>query len=98
MEHCGCNVEQCGCNVTHLNISTLTIEWTADLSFRLYNLVHLLLVSWSCIFSLNCTIALAFLYNVSLVALKSYAFALFLSIVSQDLNSCQRHNFIVSNI
>ena len=57
-------------------ISTLTIKWTAVLFCRLYSSLHLLSVSWFCIWSLYCTRALALLYNVSLEALKSYAFAL----------------------
>ena len=79
-------------------ISTLTIKWTADPFCRLYSSVHLLSVSWTCIWSLYCTRALALLYNVSLEALKSYAFAKSLGLVSQDINSSQRHNFIASNI
>ena len=79
-------------------ISTLTIKWTADPFCRLYSSMHLLSVSWICIWSLYCTRALALLYNVSLEALKSYAFAKSLGLVSQDLNSSQRHNFIGSNI
>ena len=53
--------------------STLTIKWTADPFCRLYSSIHLLTVSWTCIWSLYCTRALALLYNVSLEALKSYA-------------------------
>ena len=68
-------------------ISTLTIKMTADPFCRLYSSVHLLSVSWSCIWSLYCTRALALLYSVSLEALKSYAFAKSLGLVSQDLNS-----------
>ena len=79
-------------------ISTLTIKWTVDPFCRLYSLLHLLSVSWTCIWSLYCTRALALLYNVSLEALKSYAFAKSLRLVSQDLNSSQRHIFIASNI
>ena len=79
-------------------ISTLTIKWTADPFCRLYSSMHLLSVSWTCIWSLYCTRALALLYNVSLEALKSYSFAQSLGLVSQDLNSIQRHNFIASNI
>ena len=60
--------------------------------------MHLLSVSWTCIWSRYCTRALALLYNVSLEALKSYAFAKSLGFVSQDLNSSQRHDFIASNI
>ena len=41
---------------------------------------------------------MALLYNVSLKALKSYAFAKSLGLVSQDFNSSQRHKFIASNI
>ena len=79
-------------------ISTLTIKWTADLFCKLYSSMHLLSVSWSCIWSLYCTRALALLYNVSLEALKPYVFAKSLGLVSQDLNSSQRHNFIASNV
>ena len=68
-------------------IFTVTIKWTADPFCRLYSSVHLLTVYWSCICSLYCTRALALLYNVSLEALKSYAFAKSLGLVSQDLNS-----------
>ena len=68
-------------------IFTLTIKWTVDPFCRLYSSVHLLSVSWSCIWSLYCTRALALLYNVSLEALKSYAFAKSLGLVSLDLNS-----------
>ena len=70
-------------------ISTLTIKWTADPFYRLYRSMHLLSVSWTCIWSLYSTRALALLYNVSLEALKSYAFAKSLGLVSQDLNSSQ---------
>ena len=66
--------------------STLTIKWTADPFCTLYNPMHLLSVSWSCSWSLYCTRALALVYNVSLEALKSYAFAKSLGLVSQDLN------------
>ena len=79
-------------------ISTLTIKWTTDPFCRLYSSMHLLSVSWTCIWSRYCTRALALLYNVSLEALKSYAFAKSLGLVSQDLNSSQRHDFIASNI
>ena len=68
-------------------IFTLTIKWTADPFCRLYSSVHLLSVSWSCILSLDCTRALALLYDVRLEALKSYAFAKSLGLVSQNHNS-----------
>ena len=68
-------------------IFTLTIKWTADPFCRLYSSVHLLSVSWSSFWRLYCTRALAILYTVSLEALKSYAFAKSLGLVSQDLNS-----------
>ena len=70
-------------------ISTLTIKWTADPFCRLYRSMQLLSVSWTCIWSLYSTRALALLYNVSLEALKSYAFAKSLGLVSQDLSSSQ---------
>ena len=79
-------------------ISTLTIKWTADPFCRLYSSMHLLSVSWTCIWSLYCTRALALLYNVSLEALKSNAFAKFLCLVSKDRSSSQRHNFLASNV
>ena len=79
-------------------ISTLTIKWTADPFCRLYSSIHLLSVSWICIWSLYCTRAQALLYNVSLEALKSYTFAKSLGLISQDLNFSQRHNLIASNI
>ena len=63
-------------------IFKLTIKWTADPFCRLYSSVHLLSVSWSCIWSLYYTRALVLLYNVSLEALKSYAFAKSLGLVS----------------
>ena len=66
------------------HISTLTIKWTADPFCTLYSSVS---VYWSCIWSHYCTRALASVYNVSLEALKSYAFAKSLGLVSQDLNS-----------
>ena len=68
-------------------IFNLTIKWTADTFCTLYSSMHLLSVSWSCIWSLYGTRALALLYNVSLEALKSCAFAKSLGLVSQDLNS-----------
>ena len=43
-------------------IFTLKPKWTADPFCRLYSSVHLLSVSWSCIWSLYCTRALALLY------------------------------------
>ena len=79
-------------------IFTLKIKWTADPFCRLYTSVHLLSVSRTCIWSLYCTRALALLCNVSLEALKSYTFGKSLGLVSQDLSSSQRHNFIASNI
>ena len=87
----------CGCNV---DLPHLHIDNRVDCQpfCSLYNSMHLLSVSWSCILSPFCTRALALIYNVSLEALKSYAFAKSLGLVSQDLNSSQRHNFIASNI
>ena len=68
-------------------ISTLTIKWTADPFCTLYSSVHLLSVSWSCIWSLYGTRALALLNNVSLEALKSFVFAKSFGLVSQDHDS-----------
>ena len=87
---CGCNVE-----FPHRHVDS----WVDSRPFcSLYSSMHLLSVSWSCILYIFCTRALALLYNVSLEALKAYAFAKSLGLVSQDHNSNQRHNFIASNI
>ena len=79
-------------------ISTSTIKWTADPFCRLYSSVNLLSVSWSCIWSLDCTRALALLYNINLEALVLCVLLSLLVLYLKTSTLSQKHNFIASNI
>ena len=77
MEQCGCNidvmwniVEECGCFVEKCGCYVEECGCFVDVIWNIVEDCGCFVETWTCIWSLYCTRALALLYNASLEALK----------------------------